>query len=41
MAKSPEKAYKNLDFLNSKDARILRILAEYIEPESRFNVGKR
>ncbi len=40
MAKSPEKAYKNLDFLNSKDARILRILAEYIEPESRFRREK-
>lgn len=32
----PEKAYKNLDFLNSKDARIIRILAEFLEPQSRF-----
>jgi uncharacterized protein (TIGR00730 family) len=31
-----EKAYKNLDFLNSRDARMLRILAEYLEPQSRF-----
>lgn len=30
------KAYKNLAFLNSKHARGLRILAEYIEPQSRF-----
>ncbi len=32
----PEKAYKNLDFLNSRDARIIRIMCEYIEPEKRF-----
>ncbi len=31
-----EKAYKNLDFINSPDARPLRILAEYLEPETRF-----
>lgn len=30
------KAYKNLKFLNSSDARALRILAEYLEPLSRF-----
>lgn len=30
------KAYKNLKFLNSPDARALRILAEYLEPLSRF-----
>ena len=30
------KAYKNEQFLNSSDARSLRILAEYLEPESRF-----
>ena len=30
------KAYKNEHFLNSPDARALRILAEYIEPETRF-----
>ena len=33
---SPVKAYKNESFLNSQDARVLRILAEYLEPESRF-----
>ncbi len=31
-----EKAYKNEAFLNSRDARPLRILSEYLEPESRF-----
>src|SRR5215471_3104319 len=29
-------AYANLDFLNSPDGRVLRILAEYIEPLARF-----
>ena len=32
-----EKAYKNLDFLMSREARTLRILAEYLEPQSRFH----
>ena len=32
----PEKAYKNLDFLNSRDARALRILAEYLHPKAQF-----
>ena len=35
--KTYEKAYKNLDFLNSGDARTIRILAEYYEPQSRLN----
>ena len=30
------KAYNNFDFLNSTDARSLRILAEFLEPKSRF-----
>ncbi|HYL89635.1 MAG TPA: TIGR00730 family Rossman fold protein [Burkholderiales bacterium] len=30
------KAYHNAGFLNSKDARELRILSEYLEPKSRF-----
>jgi uncharacterized protein (TIGR00730 family) len=34
---SPVKAYSNQGFLQSKDARILRILAEYLEPKSRFD----
>ncbi|RJP60824.1 MAG: LOG family protein [Ignavibacteriales bacterium] len=33
---SVEKAYKNLEFLNSADARTVRILAEYYEPKSRL-----
>ncbi len=34
---NPEKAYKNLDFLNSKAARTVRILCEYEEPKARFD----
>ncbi len=30
------KAYKNLEFLNSADARTIRVLSEYLEPLSRF-----
>jgi hypothetical protein len=30
------KAYKNEEFLQSRDARLLRIMSEYMEPESRF-----
>lgn len=37
MSKQPEKAYKNLTFLNSAEARILRILSEYLEPRVRFH----
>jgi len=33
---TPQKAYKNLEFLNSTDARTLRILSEYLEPDSRM-----
>ncbi len=32
----PPKAYKNADFLNSSDARKVRVLCEMTEPESRF-----
>jgi len=32
----PRKAYKNARFIASKDARGLRILSEYVEPEARF-----
>ncbi|MCC6210456.1 MAG: TIGR00730 family Rossman fold protein [Burkholderiales bacterium] len=31
------KAYDNTEFLNSKNARALRILAEYLEPKARFD----
>ncbi len=35
-----EKAYKNMEFLNSHDARVIRILAEYLEPQWRLrNAG--
>jgi uncharacterized protein (TIGR00730 family) len=34
--KETKKAYENLDFLNSKDARVIRMLSEYLEPEARF-----
>jgi len=34
--KGPMKAYRNEKFLNSPDARELRMLAEYMEPEARF-----
>jgi uncharacterized protein (TIGR00730 family) len=32
----PLKAYKNLDFLNSPDARTVRVLCEFLEPAARF-----
>jgi uncharacterized protein (TIGR00730 family) len=35
-ANRPPRAYRNQRFLNSKDARPLRILAEYLEPKARF-----
>jgi len=38
--RTPVKAYANETFLNSKDARALRILAEYLEPRSRFERHK-
>jgi uncharacterized protein (TIGR00730 family) len=34
--KKAPKAYKNLDFLNSHEARTIRILSEYLEPEKRL-----
>src|SRR5690606_24825848 len=34
------KAYENLEFLNSSDARILRMLAEFLEPQSKFRKHK-
>mgnify|MGYP001193023395 CR=1 FL=1 len=38
--RKPVKAYANQSFLNSKDARALRILSEYLEPRSRFERHK-
>jgi uncharacterized protein (TIGR00730 family) len=37
---SPIKAYNRVDFLNSRNARVLRILAEYLEPLNRFRRHK-
>lgn len=34
------KAYNNLEFLNSKEARTVRILSEFMEPKSRFDKNK-
>lgn len=34
--KTVEKAYKNLEFLSSSDARTIRILSEYYEPKARL-----
>ncbi len=34
--KKRTKAYRDEEFINSRDARALRILAEYLEPRSRF-----
>ena len=33
-------AYQNEEFLNSSDARALRILSEYLEPLSHFRTEK-
>lgn len=40
MQKRPDKAYKNLEFLTSKEARSIRIMAEYYEPYRRFQAKK-
>lgn len=34
-----QKAYKDQDFMNSRDARTLRILSEYIAPEAKFKAN--
>lgn len=36
MLQKAQKAYKNLEFLKSREARTIRILSEYLEPEKRF-----
>jgi len=36
ISRRPPKAYRNREFLNSNDARILRMLSEYLEPASRL-----
>jgi uncharacterized protein (TIGR00730 family) len=37
---SPPKAYNNFKFLNSPDARVIRMLAEFLEPQRRFRDHK-
>ena len=39
-AELPEKAYKNLEFLDSTDARTIRILSEYLEPLAKLRKQK-
>jgi len=34
--RKPPKAYKDLEFLNSPDARVVRMIAEFLEPQRRF-----
>lgn len=34
------KAYEDIDFLNSSDGRIIRILSEFLQPQSRFKKHK-
>lgn len=34
------KAYENIDFLNSSDGRIIRMLSEYLQPQSKFKKYK-
>jgi len=36
----PLKAYENSEFLNSSDARIIRMLSEFIEPQTKFRKHK-
>ena len=38
--RKPQKAYQNAGFLHGKDARLVRILSEYLEPASRLKWQK-
>ena len=38
--KKPAKAYQDINFLNSSDGRIIRILTEYLQPKSKFKKHK-
>ena len=40
MPDNPVKAYKNLDFLNSPEARTIRMVCEYEEPRTRFRENR-
>jgi hypothetical protein len=39
-ASNPTKAYNDIDFLNSPDARTIRLLAEYLEPQRRLRQNR-
>ena len=32
----PPKAFNNAEFVNSRDGRVMRIMAEYLEPQKRL-----
>jgi uncharacterized protein (TIGR00730 family) len=36
----PPKAYKDMEFLNSPDARIVRMISEFLEPQRRFQKAR-
>ncbi len=36
----PPKAYKDLEFLNSPDARVVRMISEFLEPQRRFRQAR-
>ena len=36
----PPKAYKNLEFLNSPEARVVRMMAEFLEPQRRLRQAR-
>ncbi|HEX7573276.1 MAG TPA: LOG family protein [Bacteroidota bacterium] len=36
----PPKAYKDMEFLNSPDARIVRMISEFLEPQRRFRKAR-
>jgi uncharacterized protein (TIGR00730 family) len=36
----PQKAYKNLEFLTSPEARVVRMMAEFLEPQRRLRKAK-
>jgi hypothetical protein len=39
-AAKPPKAYKDLEFLNSPDARVVRMISEFLEPQRRFRQAR-
>lgn len=40
LKKRPPKAYRNAGFLQGNDARVIRMLSEYLEPESRLRAQR-